>query len=240
MHNRQGLTPKMLWESLMDYDMWPIYLIGILFEIPAAPPKAYVSLSLKHLGFDAFSITLLNIPITVLTALNLFWITLVTEWAGQVAIVGVLTQLWALPLLIVDYVAIKNISAWSQYAVTLLLVAMPSMQAAQVGWCSRNSNTVRTRAVSACIYNIMIQLCGIASSNIYRDDDKPYYHRGNGQLIAINIAAVAANVLAKVYYSYRNKRNSTAWNGMTKEQQEEYLATTEDKGNKRLDFKFQS
>jgi hypothetical protein len=153
---------------------------------------------------------------------------------------GVLTQLWALPLLIVELVAVDRISAWSQYAVTLFLVAMPLMQAAHVGWASRNSNTVRTRAVSAALYNIMIQLSGIASSNIYREDDKPLYHRGNKQLIAINVACMAANVFAKLYYTYRNKSKTTKWNAMTKHEQEVYLATTTDKGNKRLDFLFAS
>jgi len=240
MHNRQAITPRMLWDSITDYDMWPIYLIGILFEIPASPPKAYATLTLKHLGFDAFSITLLNIPFPTLTAINLVWITALTTLVGQVAIMGVLTQLWALPLLIVELVAVDRISAWSQYAVTLLLVAMPLMQAAHVGWASRNSNTVRTRAVSAALYNIMIQLSGIASSNIYREDDKPLYHRGNKQLIAINVACMAANVFAKLYYTYRNKGKTTKWNAMTKHEQEIYLATTTDKGNKRLDFLFAS
>lgn len=240
MHNRQAITPKMLWESLSDYDLWPIYAIGMLFEMPASPPKAYVSLSLQHLGFDAFQITLLNIPITLLTAINLLWITALTQRVGEVAIMGVLTQLWVLPLLVIDLVAINRISAWAQYAVTLLLVAQPSMQAAQVAWCSRNSNTVRTRAVSAALYNIMIQLSGIASSNIYRSDDAPLYHRGNRQLIAINIACIVANVLAKIYYTYRNRSNQRRWNAMTKEEQEYYLETTTDKGNKRLDFIFTS
>lgn len=86
----------------------------------------------------------------------------------------------------------------------------------------------------------MIQLSGIASSNIYREDDKPLYHRGNKQLIAINVACMAANVFAKLYYTYRNKSKTTKWNAMTKHEQEVYLATTTDKGNKRLDFLFAS
>ena len=240
MHNRQAITPKMLWQSLSDYDLWPIYAIGILFEILASPPKAYVTLSLKHLGFNPFKITLLNIPITVLTAINLLWVTALTERVGQIAIMGILTQLWALPLLIINLTSLPSISSWGQYAVTLLLVAQPSMQAAQVGWCSRISNTVRTRAVSAALYNIMIQLSGIASSNIYRADDAPLYHRGNKQLIAINVACIAANTIAKIYYTYRNKSNRAKWTAMTKQEQQHYLETTKDEGNKRLDFVFES
>lgn len=240
MHNRQAITPKMLWQSLSDYDLWPIYAIGILFEIPASPPKAYITLTLKHLGFSSFKITLLNIPVTVLTAINLLWVTALTERVGQIAIMGILTQLWALPLLIINLTSFSSISSWGNYAVTLLLVAMPSMQAAQVGWCSRISNTVRTRAVSAALYNIMIQLSGIASSNIYRADDAPLYHRGNKQLIAINVACMAANAIAKIYYTYRNKSNRAKWTAMTKQEQQHYLNTTKDEGNKRLDFVFES
>ena len=240
MHNRQAITPKMLWESLKDYDLWPIYAIGILFEIPATPPKAYLTLALKNLGFNSFQVTLLTIPVTVFTAVNLLWITVVTERVHQIAILGILTQLWVLPGLIVDLTSAGKISSWGQYVNTMIIVAQPSMQAAQVGWCSRISNSVRTRAVSASLYNIMIQLSGIASSNIYRSDDAPLYHRGNAQLIAINVATMAANALAKAYYTYRNSQNQKKWTAMTKEEQEHYLANTTDRGNKRLDFTFES
>lgn len=116
------------------------------------------------------------------------------------------------------------------------------MQAPLVGWCSRLSNSVRTRAVSAAVFNIMIQLSGIASSNIYRTDDKPLYRRGNSQLIAICVGTTVAYGLAKVYYTERNRWKKTKWESMTKEEQAQYLndATKSDAGNKRLDFLFDS
>jgi hypothetical protein len=51
---------------------------------------------------------------------------------------------------------------------------------------------------------------------------------------------VGIYVFAKVYYVVRNKRRERVWNAMTEEQRAEYLATTTDKGNKRLDFRFAS
>ncbi|RAH82379.1 putative MFS transporter [Aspergillus japonicus CBS 114.51] len=240
MHNREALTLGMLWKSLKDYDLWPIYVIGILFEIPTSPPKSYLSLSLKAIGFSTFHTTLLGIPVTVFSAINLLLVTELSERWRQICYVGILTQLWSLPLLIVLYRSASVLSNWGLYAVTFVLLGWPSPHAAHVGWCSRLSNAVRTRAVSAALYNITIQLSGIASSNIYRDDDKPYYHRGDGQLIAINVATIAVYVLAKVYYAKRNQWKQDRWAAMTDEQKADYLENTKDEGNKRLDFFFDS
>ncbi|KKY20691.1 putative mfs [Phaeomoniella chlamydospora] len=240
MHNRQAITAKMLWESLKDYDIWPVYIIGILFEIPASPPKAYLTLALKQIGFNSFQVTLLTIPVTIFAAINMLWITALTEKFHQIAIVGLLCQIWVLPCLIVDYKAAGKLFSWGQYAVSFILLGQPSTHAAQAGWCSRMSNAVRTRAVSAALYNITIQLSGIASSNIYRSDDKPLYHRGNRQLIAINVGTIVAYALAKAYYVFRNKQKQRKWESMSKKEQKQYLETTSDKGNKRLDFLFES
>ena len=241
MHNREGLTLKMLWDSLKDYDLWPIYVIGILFEIPTAPPKAYLSLSLRKLGFDPFETTLLSIPPTVFAALNMLWVTYLTERFHSIALFGILAQLWALPLIIVEYTSASELPAWGQYALIFVLLGTPSVHAAQAGWCSRLSNSVRTRAISAAAYNITIQLSGIASSNIYREDDKVnHYRRGNKDLIAICVGTIVAYALAKAYYVTRNKSKIAQWERMSKEEQADHILKNEDTGNKRLDFLFDS
>lgn len=240
MHNRQALSIGMLWRSLKDYDLWPIYIIGMLFEIPTSPPKSYLSLSLRAIGFSTFQTTLLGIPVTVFAAFNLLVVTEFTERFHQIAAIGILTQLWSLPLLIVLYTSVEALSHWGLYAVTFVLLGWPSPHAAHAGWCSRLSNAVRTRTVSAALYNITIQLSGIASSNIYREDDKPYYRRGNSQLIAINVATIVAYMLAKGYYVARNRWKKQRWEAMSEIQKAEYLETTTDEGNKRLDFLFDS
>lgn len=240
MHNRQALTLGMLWQSLKDFDLWPIYTLGILFEIPTSPPKTYLTLSLTGIGFSTFQTTLLSIPVTVFAAINLLLITELSVRVKQISLVGLLAQLWSLPLLIVLYTSAGTLSNWGLYGVTFVLLGWPNPQAAQVGWCSRLSNSVRTRAVSAALFNIMIQLSGIASSNIYRSDDKPLYRRGNRQLIAINVATIVAYALAKVYYVSRNRWKKAQWDKMNQEEKAAYLETTTDQGNKRLDFYFDS
>lgn len=44
----------------------PIYILGLVFQIPATPPANYLTLALKGLGFDTFQTNLLTIPSTVL------------------------------------------------------------------------------------------------------------------------------------------------------------------------------
>lgn len=42
----------------------------------------------------------------------------------------------------------------------------------------------------------------------------------------------------KVFYVTVNRRRQKVWDAMSKEEKSNYLRTTTDKGNKRLDFRF--
>ncbi len=83
-----------------------------------------------------------------------------------------------------------------------------------------------------------VQLGNICAAYIYRDDDKPLYHRGNTNLIIVNIVAIVVFLLTKVYYIVRNKQKAKVWNALSKEQQDEYTKTTRLQGSRRLDFQF--
>lgn len=39
MHNRQAVGPVRLWKSLKDFDLWPVYLLGLTTYIPPNPPQ---------------------------------------------------------------------------------------------------------------------------------------------------------------------------------------------------------
>lgn len=62
MHNRKAITPKRLWETLKDFDLWPLYILGLVVFIPPSPPGTYITLTLRKIGFDPFTTNLLTIP----------------------------------------------------------------------------------------------------------------------------------------------------------------------------------
>lgn len=60
----------------------------------------------------------------------------------------------------------------------------------------------------------------IIGSNIYRDDDKPLYKRGNVDLIGIAFGSLSMIFIARFYYIWRNKSNKKIWNALAFEEQE--------------------
>ncbi|CAI0653399.1 unnamed protein product [Colletotrichum noveboracense] len=239
MHNREPITPRLLWDSLRDYDLWPLYILGLTFQIPSTPPQQYLTLTLRNLGFDTFQANLLSIPNTLGHMITMLAITYLAEVLQELTFIAMSGQFWTLPFLIyLNVVDTTEVNRWVLYTVISLLLIYPNAHPIQVGWNSRNSNTVRSRTVSAACYNMFVQTSGIISSNIYRSDDAPLYKRGNRALLGIVCMNLVLYPLVKAYYVYRNKRRDKIWDGMSEEQRLAYLATTKDEGNKRLDFRF--
>ncbi|KAJ4182190.1 hypothetical protein NW755_010573 [Fusarium falciforme] len=215
MHNRQPITLSLLAQSLLDYDLWPLYALGLVWGQPVTPPHQYLTLILRELGFSTLVTNLLTVPTTFLTMCSIMGITYLSDLLDERALVAMISQIWALPFLI-------------------FLMDDSDI----VGWNSRNSNAVRLRTVSAAMYNMCVQTAGIMASNIYRADDKPRYRRGNRTLIVLACVNICLYLLVKVYYVWRNKTREERWNAMSEEQRQHYLDTTTDEGNKRLDFRF--
>ena len=170
MHNRQAVTPKMLWEALKDYDMWIIYLVGLTWMIPNTPATSYISLELKSLGFSTFHTNLLTIPAYVIFIVNLLWITWVSEKFNQRLLLGVFAEFWALVLLVALEVLPDHASAWARWILISLLLAMPYVHAIVVAITSRNAGTVRTRTVATALYNMSVQVSTIIGNNVSRPD----------------------------------------------------------------------
>lgn len=151
---------------------------------------------------------------------------------------SLISQIWVLPLLIALETIAPDTSPWARWVLAILIVGHPYVHAILVAITSRNAGTVRTRTVASALYNMTVQAGSIISQNIYREDDKPLYRRGNKVLIAICAYNFALFIGAKIFYVTVNKKREAIWSSMSNEDKDTYLKTTTDKGNKRLDFRF--
>ncbi|KAG0645631.1 putative transporter [Hyphodiscus hymeniophilus] len=213
MHNRQAITPRRLWQAAKDYDLWPLYAIDLIAFIPQTPPTTYVTLTLKSLGFSTFNVNLLTIPYSFFHICTLLLITRLSECTNERTLVSMLQPLWTLLCVIaLRFWPGTEVDKWGTYALTTVLLSYPYCHTILVAWTSKNANNVGARSVSAALYNMMVQLGNICANFIYRTDDKPLYHRGNTQLIIINLSAVVLFLLTKIYYVTKNRRRAKQWN----------------------------
>jgi hypothetical protein len=218
-----------------------IYIIGVVFMIPQSTPDQYITLTLRSLGYNAFEANLLSIPNQFISCFTLFAATWFSEFIGQRMLVASSQNIWLFPCLIaLRWWPGASVNAWATFALLTVTLSTPYTHPINVSLCSRNSGSVRTRSVSAAFYNMCVQAGTIISSNIYREDDKPLYHKGNEALLGIDVLAFFLFVGAKVYYVWRNKQKERQWSAMSEDEKSNYVANTKHEGNKRLDFRFAS
>lgn len=239
MNNRESLTLASILKSLLDYDLWPIYLIGLIAFIPTGAVDKYLALTLRGMGFSTFSTNLLAIPHQILHTILLLWVTKLSERIDQKALLAFVVPLWTIPLIgILAFWGNSMKNAWGTWLVTTLLLGGPYIHAICVAWVSRNANSIRSRTVGSAVYNMMVQIGGILSANIYSQEDAPIFREGNKKLFVIAIAFIPVLIFTKVYYIVRNRQKSQKWSSMSLEERDRYMRTTSDSGNKRLDFQF--
>ncbi|KAI8956894.1 MFS general substrate transporter [Daldinia sp. FL1419] len=239
MYNRQGLSIKQIWESAKDYDMWPLYALGLLFGIPKYPVTQYLTLSFRGLGFNVIQSNLLSIPYIVFSSITMLLITAISELVNNRSFVSMAEDAWLLPCFAALIALPDPIGPWVYFAIATVLLSFPYTHPIQVAWTSRNAGSVQNRTVSAAIYNMWVQVSGMIGANIYQPSDAPRYFKANTGLLVICVWMCLIQYPGTYYY-YRWRNNSKAkkWDAMTLEEQNHYRKTTTDKGNKRLDFRF--
>jgi hypothetical protein len=190
------------------------------------------------MGFSTLNANLLTIPSQFVYGVQLLVISRISEWVNERSLVSMMSNVWIFPFLVALVALGESASDWVRYALLTGLLSYPYCHAILVAWNSRNSNSVRTRAVSSALYNMFVQSGNIIATNIYREDDRPYYIRGNRVLLGICCYNICLFVFVKFYYITRNKRREAAWAKLNGEEQVDYIQHTKDEGAKRLDFRF--
>ena len=125
MYNRQGLTVGQIWKCSKDYDMWPLFALGLLFGIPKYPVSQYLTLSFRDLGFNVIQSNLLSIPYIVGSSIMMLLITAFSELVNNRSFVSMAEDAWLLPCF-AALIALKDpISGWAYFAISTVLLSLP-------------------------------------------------------------------------------------------------------------------
>lgn len=239
MHNRQSLSLKMILGSLCDYNLWPLFVIGLFAYMPMRTVLPYMVLAMKNLGFSTFDVNLLTIPLHVLQIIFMLGVTWFSEWVNERGFVCL-----SLPVVTVPFLAAMRWwsgtmeDAWVTWFLVTMVLSAPYVHTICVAWVSRNSNSIQSRSICSALYNMFVQAGSIIASNIYREDDLPKYRRGNMQLFFIMVSLIPIILLTKLFYVRKNRERAKIWDAMSEEEQQTYISETKDRGNMRLDFRF--
>jgi hypothetical protein len=155
-----SVVPKLIFDKIITLNM-----------SCEGPPQTYLTLILRQLKFTTIQTNLLTIPSVVIGGIGLVATAYLSERINSRVFSTITLQVWALPLLIALSTFTQHTSRWAYYAVVTLIAGYPYVHPIQVAWASRNSYSVRSRTVSASVYNMFVQAGNIVYSQIYRADD---------------------------------------------------------------------
>lgn len=114
-----------IWKCSKDYDMWPLYALGLLFGIPKYPVSQYLTLSFRDLGFNVIQSNLLSIPWIVGSSITMLLITAFSELVNNRSFVAMAEDAWLLPCFIALITLSDPISGWAYFAISTVLLSFP-------------------------------------------------------------------------------------------------------------------
>ncbi|KAK0657863.1 major facilitator superfamily transporter [Cercophora newfieldiana] len=228
-------------DTLSDKSIWGLYFIGLIAYIPASPVQGYLTLTLKRLGFSTFNTNMLTIPSAVLQIITMLLLSFSSDYFEERTFHCLFGEMWIMPLLVALLTLPDGGREWGRFTLITLVSGYPYFHPIVTSWISENTFDVKKRAIAAAVYNIIVQVGSLISSQIYRRWDAPYYKTGNKVLVSICALSAVTFVVQRIVLVHLNKKKEEKWQQMSSEEKLVYqndLASREKEGNKRLDFRF--
>lgn len=108
-------------QAWRDPSMWGLYFIGLVAYIPATPVQAYLSLTLKRIGFSTFNSNVLSIPSAVLQIILMLLLARSSEVFGERTWHCFIGEFWVLPLLIALTALPNHGYSWPRFTLTTMI-----------------------------------------------------------------------------------------------------------------------
>jgi hypothetical protein len=101
--------------------MWGLYFIGLVAYIPATPVQAYLTLTLKRLGYSTFDSNMLTIPSAVLQVITMLALAYSSDFFNERTFHCIFGEFWILPLLTALITLPDGGRNWSRFSLITLI-----------------------------------------------------------------------------------------------------------------------
>ncbi|KAI8804536.1 putative transporter [Cladochytrium replicatum] len=228
-------------DAVTDYRLWLHLLTGFFGLMPNSPLGGYLPLVISSLNFNVIFANLLTTPLYLFSALFMSLLTWHSSRVSERALHSAAGNLLLIiGLILVGFVPAESVDRWVRWAFLFPTVAgFSPWHGLQAAWIAANMGTTGKRTVALAMYIMSVNLASIPGSQIFRSDDAPAFRkRGFPIVIGLSFISFFFFVFQYFHYRYVNAARDKIWNAKTEEEKDEYLKTTKDVGNRRLDFRF--
>lgn len=163
-HINEAATFQDILNAWSDKSMWGLYFIGLVAYIPQNPVQAYLSLTLRRLGFSTFDSNMLSIPSAGLQIILMLILSKSSEYFGERTFHSLFGEFWSLPLLAALLGLPDHGHDWARFTITTLISGYPYFHPIVSAWISENTFDVKKRAITAATYNVVVQVGAVISS----------------------------------------------------------------------------
>lgn len=149
---KEPATWKDIKAAWSDRSMWGLYLIGLIAYIPATPVQAYLTLTLKRIGFTTFSANMLTAPSAGVQIITMLALAYSSNYFNERAFHCVFGNVWLIPLFTALLTIPDGGRDWERFTMITLISGYPYFHPVVSSWISENSFDVKKRAITAATY----------------------------------------------------------------------------------------
>ncbi|KAJ3306306.1 hypothetical protein HDU76_004841 [Blyttiomyces sp. JEL0837] len=238
LYYEQHVTLKDVVAAVTDSRLWGHLIITMVGLTPLTPISTYLPSIINSFGFNVYVSNALTAPGYILSFISMTLMTYHSDKTRERGFHGLLSATWLLIGLIALRFTPDTADKYTLFAVLLVVTTWPLTHPLNISWMTENMAPLGKRTVASGAIIGAANIYAVYASQIYRAKDAPRFHTGTSILIGFAIAAIILWFLQKSYYRFLNSKREHIWANFTEAEKEEYLKTTKDVGNDRLDFKF--
>ncbi|KAG0267907.1 hypothetical protein DFQ27_007984 [Actinomortierella ambigua] len=225
--------------ALTSPRVWPNILIGFFGLMPSAPLSAFAPLMIKAFGFDALTSNLMAIPGHMMGLIVMSIVSYSSDRFKERAFHGAAASTYYGICVLVLATLPADASKYSLYvALIFTMGGLTCWHPVNAAWISENTAPVGKRTIALAMYIMGVNLAAIPGANIFRAQWAPRFIPGMWVLFGSLTFTVFLFIFQRFHLDWHNKRREKITKDWTEADWENYNATTTDRGDSRLDFRY--